>query len=122
MFDFDKEEQETAETFAPCLVEGEWERITDTHAAQAENAVEAETQAAAHESPEAVKERIYRKIYARRRDRTAVTAAHYGLLAVGSAAVAWIARDFTGLAVTLGIVALVLALTAAYGAGKYHEM
>lgn len=122
MFDFDKEEQETAETFAPCWAEGEWERITDAHAAQAQDAADAETQAAAHERPEAVKERIYRKIYARRRDRTAVTAAHYGLLAIGSAAVAWIARDLTGLAVTLGIVALVLALTAAYGAGMYHEM
>lgn len=104
MFDFDKEEQETAETFAPCWAEGEWERITDAHAAQAQG------------------DRTHKNPKIRRRKYTAAIAAHYGILAAGFASIAWLVRIMSGLSIGLAIVALACALVAAYCAGKYCEM
>lgn len=118
MFDYEKEEQATAEEVSRDWENAEWEEITDAHA----TAEEASGRADARLSPEAATARIYRKINACRRERTAITAVRYAMLAIGLTAVAWLAREITGLSIALGVVALIFGIIAAYGAGKCHEM
>lgn len=128
MFDFENhfkeaadlaEENEVLEEATPTDWENaEWEGITDAHA----TAEEASGRADARMSHEATAARIYRKVNARRRERTVIASIRYAMLALGLTAVAWLVRDITGLAITLGGIALCFALIAAYGAGKCHEM
>ena len=104
MFDFEKQEM-IDETVA--MSEFEWEGITKKHADDAKEV-----------SPD----RIYRKAHAKRKDRTGISAARYAVLAIGLTAIGWAVRDITGLAITLGVIALFFAMIAAFGAGKYREM
>lgn len=115
--DFDTENCTELST-TPDWENADWEGITDAHATEEETSSRAD----ARQSPEAATARIYRKINARRRERTAITAIRYAMLAIGLTAIAWLAREITGLSITLGIIALIFGLTAAYGAGKCHEM
>lgn len=110
--------EETSEETATDWESANWESITDAHATAEEDSGRAD----ARQSPEAMKDRIYRKIDAHRRERIGVAAARYATLAIGLTAIGWIVRDMTGLAITLGLVALGFGLLAAYGIGKYHEM
>lgn len=104
MFDIEKEEtqQET-----PNWETADWEQITADHADDAKEV-----------SPD----RIYRKAHAKRKERTAIASARYAALAIGLTVLGWAVRDITGLAITLGVIALAFGLTAAFGAGKYREM
>ena len=102
---------------APAWEDADWEDITDAHA----TAEEASGRADARQSPEKMKERIYRKIDARHRERIGIAAARYAALAIGLTDIGWIVRDITWLAATLGIVALICGLLSSYGIGKYHE-
>ena len=95
-----------------------WEQITDAHA----TAEEASGRADARCSPEAATDRIYRNIHARHKDRTSISAIRYAMLAIGFTAIAWLTRELTGLSITLGIIALIFGLIAAYGAGKCSEL
>ena len=115
MFDIEKEEMEET---APNWHDAEWDKITDNHA----STEEASGRADARLSSEATADRIYRKISARHRDRVCVTAIRFAMLALGLTAVAWLVRSIPWLAITLGIIALIFGLTAAYGAGKYSEL
>ena len=126
MFDFENpfkqpieqaEENDTVEEATPNWEDADWESITDAHA----TAEEATGRADAHQNPEKMKERIYRKIDARHRERIGIAAARYAMVAVGLTAIGWIVRDITWLAATLGIVALICGLLSSYGIGKYHE-
>ena len=108
MFDIEKEEMQEV---TPTWEDAEWEQITAEHADKAK----AETQ-------EVSSERIYRKVHAKHRERTAISAIRYAFLAVGLTVIGWAAKDVTWLAATLGVFALVFALIAAYGIGKYREM
>jgi hypothetical protein len=104
MFDFDKEEM-MDETIA--MDEFEWEEITKKHAEEG-NGISAD--------------RIYSKVHKKHKERIGVAAARYALLAIGLTAIGWAVRDVSWLAITLGVIALVLGLIAAYGIGKYREM
>lgn len=115
MFDFEKEEMEET---APNWQNAEWEKITDNHA----STEEASDRADARLNSEATADRIYRKVSARHRDRVCVTAIRFAMLAIGLTAVGWLVRSIPWLAITLGVVALIFGLTAAYGAGKYSEL
>ena len=104
---------------APDWENAEWDKITAAHAAQA-NATALDT---AQESPEDVKDRIYRKIDARHKERTGIASVRYALVAIGLSAIAYLIRnEVTWLAITLCAGALVFGLISAYGVGKYHEM
>ena len=109
MFDFEKEEmQETAaEQATPAWETADWEQITHDHAEQG-NGMNSD--------------RIYSKIHTKRKQRTGIAAARYAMLAIGLAALGWAVRDMEKLAITLGVIALVFGLTAAFGAGKHSEM
>ena len=115
MFDFEKEEMEEA---TPNWANAEWEKITDNHA----STEEASGRADARLNSEATADRIYRKVSARHRDRVCVTAIRFAMLAIGLTAVGWLVRSIPWLAITLGVIALLFGLTAAYGAGKYSEL
>lgn len=126
MFDFENpfkeaveqaEENDTIEEATPNWEDADWEGITDAHA----TAEEATGRADARQSPEKMKERIYRKIDARHRERIGIAAARYAMVSIGLTAIGWIVRDITWLAVTLGIIALICGLLSSYGIGKYHE-
>ena len=126
MFDFENpfkqaveqaEENNTVEEATPNWEAADWEGITDAHA----TAEEATGRADARQSPEKMKERIYRKIDARHRERVSIAAARYAMVSIGLTAIGWIVRDITWLAVTLGIIALICGLLSSYGIGKYHE-
>jgi hypothetical protein len=67
-------------------------------------------------------DRIYSKIHTKRKQRTGIAAARYAMLAIGLTALGWAIRDMEKLAITLGVIALVFGLIAAFGAGKYKEM
>ena len=104
MFDIEKEEmQEVATDWE----NADWEQITHDHADDAKEV-----------SPD----RIYRKVHAKRKERTAIAAARWAFLAIGLTALGLAVRDMEKLAITLGVIALVFGLTAAFGAGKYKEM
>ena len=96
----------------------EWEKITDNHA----STQEASRRAYAQLSSEATADRIYRKIRTKRRERAGIAAVRYAMLAIGFTAIGWLIRSIPGLAITLGVIALIFSLIAAYGAGKYREM
>ena len=126
MFDFENpfkqpieqaEENDTVEEATPNWEVADWEGITDTHA----TAEEASGRADARQSPEKMKERIYRKIDARHRERIGIAAARYAMVSIGLIIIGWIVRDITWLAVMLGIIALICGLLSSYGIGKYHE-
>lgn len=128
MFDFEnpnKEEvleNECAEVIEdasiPAWETADWEQITEDHAAEENGA----GLAGAQENYEETVTRIYRNIHSRRRERTAINAVRYAILAIGLTAVAWLVRDNTKLAFTLGGIALMFGLISAYGAGKCREM
>lgn len=120
MFDFEKEEQATTEEVSPDWENAEWESITDAHATEEENSGRAD----ARQSPEAATARIYRKINAKRRERTAIDAIRYALIAIGLGILAYFMAkyDINWLAWTLGIAGGISGLISAYGAGMYHEM
>lgn len=118
MFDYEKEEQATAEEVSRDWENAEWEEITDAHA----TAEEASGRADARLSPEAATDRIYRKIHAKHHERTAIAAIRYAILAIGLTAIGYLVRSIPWLAISLGIVALLFGLIAAYGAGKCCEM
>jgi hypothetical protein len=104
MFDIEKEEMQEA---TPNWGNADWEQITHDHAMQGHGMSS---------------ERIYGKIHTKRKDRTGIAAARYAVLAIGLAALGWAVRDMEKLAITLGVIALVFGLVAAFGAGKYREM
>lgn len=104
MFDIEKEEMQEA---TPAWETADWEQITNDHAAQG-NGMNSD--------------RIYSKIHTKRKQRTGIAAARYAMLAIGLTAIGWAVRDMEKLAITLGVIALVFGLTAAFGAGKYREM
>lgn len=104
MFDIEKEEMQEA---TPDWETADWEQITHDHAEQG-NGMDSD--------------RIYRKIHTKRKQRTGIAAARYAMLAIGLTALGWAVRDMEKLAITLGVIALVFGLTAAFGAGKYREM
>ena len=109
MFDIEKEEMQeaAAENVTPAWETADWEQITHDHAMQGHGMSS---------------ERIYGKIHTKRKDRTGIAAARYAVLAIGLAALGWAVRDMEKLAITLGVIALVFGLIAAFGAGKYKEM
>lgn len=115
MFDFEKEKMEEA---TPNWANADWEKITDNHA----STEEASGRADARLNSEATADRIYRKVSARHCDRVCVTAIRFAMLAIGLTAVGWLVRSIPWLAITLGVIALIFGLTAAYGAGKYSEL
>lgn len=87
--------------------EADWEKITGDHA---------------HNAREISPDRIYRKIHAKRKERTAIASARYAALAIGLTAIGWVVRDITGLSTILCVIALFFGLIAAFGAGKCREM
>lgn len=104
MFDIEKEEmQEVASDWE----NADWEQITHDHA-ETGDGISAD--------------RIYRKVHAKHKRRTGIAAARYAMLSIGLTAIGWAVRDITGLAITLGVIALFFGLIAAFGAGKYLEM
>jgi hypothetical protein len=117
MFDIEKEEMQEA---APAYEGADWERITATHAQQEHDATH--DAAMKNQGKREAFQDFYHKRRIHRKDRVAVESVRYGLLAVGLATVGYIVRSLPWLAIGLGIIALVLALIAAYGAGKYREM
>ena len=118
MFDYEKEEQATPKA----CENADWEQITDAHASAEEASGRAGARHNAERSKRETFDNFYEKSEQRRKVRTGVTAARYAILAIGLTAVAYLVRDMTGLALTLGGIALVLGLIAAYGAGKCREM
>ena len=118
MFDYEKEVQATAEEVSRDWENAEWEKITDNHA----STEEASGRADARLNSEATADPSYRKVSARHRDRVCVTAIRFAMLAIGLTAVGWLVRSIPWLAITLGVIALIFGLTAAYGAGKYSEL
>lgn len=124
MFDFDKEEQETAESFAPCWEEAEWEKITGDHAAL-ENHIPrdyVDPAAIKNEGKREAFSNFYEKRHQHRKDNIAVGSVRYALLSIGLTAIGYVVRSTTWLAVVLGVVALAFGLISAYGAGKHSEM
>lgn len=109
MFDIEKEEMQeaAAENATPEWETADWEQITRNHAETGDGFSS---------------ERIYRKTHAKHKQRTGIAAARYAMLAIGLAALGWAVRDMEKLAITLGVIALVFGLIAAFGAGKYREM
>lgn len=114
MFDFENpfedvqvNEQVPCDTDSVNWDEANWEKITGDHARNAKEI-----------SPD----RIYRKVHAKRKERTAIASARYAALAIGLTVLGWVVRDITGLAITLGVIALFFGLIAAFGAGKCREM
>ena len=126
MFDFEnpnKEEvleNERAEVIEdasiPAWETADWEQITEDHAEEGAGI------AGSQETYGEVINRVYRNIHSRRRERTAIRAVRYAMLAIGLTAVAWLVRDYTKLAFTLGGIALMFGMISAYGAGKCREM
>lgn len=114
MFDFD------AEMNTPTWQEAEWDEITNNHAEREHDA--SRDAAIKNQGKREAFQDFYHKRYNHRKERTAIASARYALLAIGLTAVAWLVRDLTGLAITLGVIGLCLGLTAAYGVGKYREM
>jgi hypothetical protein len=104
MFDIEKEKMQEV---TPDWEIADWEQITGDHARNAKEV-----------SPD----RIYRKVHAKRKERTGIAAVRYAALAIGLTAIGWAVRDVTWLAVTLGAAALAFGLISAYGAGKYREL
>ena len=115
MYDIEKEEMNEV---TPDWQNANWEQITDAHA----TAEEASGRADARCSPEAATDRIYRNIHARHKERTTIAAIRYAMLAIGLTAIGYLVRSIPWLAITLGGIALIYGLIAAYGAGKCHEM
>jgi hypothetical protein len=109
MFDIEKEEMQeaTVEQETPNWETADWEQITHDHAENGDGFSS---------------ERIYRKTHAKHKQRTGIAAARYAMLAIGLTAIGWAVRDMEKLAITLGVIALVFGLVAAFGAGKYREM
>lgn len=95
----------------------DWERITDEHA---ENA--APEAPAGRQYTEMDIDRIYRKAHNRRKERTAITAARFMVMAAFTGGTAWVVHDVNWLCAALGVTAFVFAMLAAYGAGKCREM
>ena len=118
MFDYEKEEQATPKAYE----NADWEQITDTHASAEEASGRAGARHNVENGRREIFDNFYKKSEQRRRERTAITAVRYAMLAIGLTAVAWLVREITGLSITLGGIALIFGLTAAYGAGKYREM
>ena len=124
MFDYEKEEQATTEEVSPDWENAEWEEITSEHADQ-EDYVPLE-----HVDPTAIKNEgkreafsdFYAKRHQHRKDNIAVGSVRYAMLAIGLTVIGYLVRSTTWLAITLGVIALVFGLTAAFGAGKYKEM
>ena len=100
----------------------EWDGIVNEHAGTEAAQHRASDADGVQEAKKHMFDNFYEKSEQRRKVRTGVTAARYAILAIGLTAVAWLVRDMTGLALTLGGIALVLGLIAAYGAGKCREM
>lgn len=117
MFDIEKEEMVK---ITPDWKEADWERITHDHAAQEHDATR-DADIKNQGKREAFQD-FYYKRHIHRKDRVAVASARYAIIAIGLGAVAYIVRSLPWLAVTFGVIASVLALIAAYGAGKYREM
>ena len=118
MFDFEKEEQATAEEVSRDWENAEWEEITSEHA----STEEASGRADARYNPEAATDRIYCKIRAKHHERVSIAAIRYAMLATGLTAVGYLVRSIPWLAITLGVLALIFGLIAAYGAGKCSEL
>lgn len=122
MFDFENPFGGEALPVENAVADAEWGQITDAHAASEEASVRACARHNAERSRREMFDNFYEKSEQRRKERTGVTAARYAVLAIGLASVAYLVRDMTGLALTLGGIAMVLGLIAAYGAGKCREM
>ena len=84
----------------------DWEQITHNHAEKA------------------AKKSNAKKINKRKKikRRICVATERWAFLAIGLSALGLAVRDMEKLAITLGVIALVFGLTAAFGAGKYREM
>ena len=87
MFDFENpfdevhvEEQTPLDTNSISWDDADWEQITGDHAQDAKEV-----------SPD----RIYRKVHAKRKERTGIAAVRYAALAIGLAAIGLAARDVT---------------------------
>lgn len=108
MFDIEKEEMQeaAAENVTPAWETADWEQITHDHAQKAAKKTNA-------------KKTVKRKKIKR---RICVATERWAFLAIGLTALGWAVRDMEKLAITLGVIALVFGLTAAFGAGKYREM
>ena len=124
MFDFEKEEQVTAEEVSPNWENAEWEKITGDHAAQ-ENHIPrdyVDPAAIKNEGKREAFSNFYEKRHQHRKDNIAVGSVRYALLSIGLTAIGYMVRSTTWLAVVLGVVALAFGLISAYGAGKHSEM
>lgn len=107
MFDIEKEEQATAEEVSPDWENAEWEEITFEHADR-ENHIPCRARGS--------------RRYQDQKVSTIKDSVRRAMLAIGLTAISWAVRDMEKLAITLGVIALVFGLTAAFGAGKYKEM
>lgn len=107
MFDFEKEEQATAEEVSPDWENAEWEEITFEHADR-ENHIPCRARGS--------------RRYQDQKKSTIKDSVRRAMLAIGLTVIGYLVRSTTWLAVTLGAVALVFGLISAYGAGKHSEM
>lgn len=117
MFDFDKEEM-MAETVP--MNEFEWDKITAKHSKQEYNA--SRDAAIKAEGKREAFQDFYQQRHRHRKDTVAVAAGRYALVSLSLSAIAWVVKDISWLAITLGCIALCAGLMSAYGIGKHSEM
>lgn len=117
MFDIEKEEMQEA---TPAWQDAEWDEITKNHANREHDAGrDAEIY---EQGKREAFDGFYEERHAHRKENTAVSTARYGCAALGLAIVGYAVRCIPWLGITLGVIAMVAGLTAAYGAGKHSEM
>lgn len=110
------EEEYFPEVNAPTWDDADWENITSNHAAKAPDAPNERSYTQFDMN------RVYKKARTNRRERTGIRAVRYAMVAVGFAALAYLTREISWLAVALGGVSVCTGLISAYGIGRYHEM
>lgn len=110
-----QDEAQVVEEETPMWQSADWEQITSDHAENAPDQLpKSYTQFDVN--------RIYKKARTNRRERTGIRAARYAMVAVGFAALAYLTREISWLAIVLGGISACTGLISAYGIGKYHEM
>ena len=114
MFDFD------AEISTPTWQDAEWDDITKNHAEREHDA--SRDAAIKNQGKREAFANFYEGRHSHRKERIAVDCSRYACLALGLTVLGYAVRSITWLGITLGIVALIFGLIAAYGAGKYSEM
>ena len=114
MFDFD------AEISTPTWQEAEWDEITKNHAEQEHDA--SRDAAIKNQGKREALANFHEERHRHRKERVAVDSTRYAILAIGLTVLGYAVRSIPWIGITLGIIALIFGLYAAYGAGMYSEM